>query len=343
MRQAQHSDIRDARQGGLFEAPPDPIDFAPRIVRRHGYSDAHSRPLVGKTRGGKIVASFRVSPAKAWRYRYLELNPANAAAVLVFDCDDPERMLELFSPLFPTGEVPDPNWISWNGANVHGHVAYCLGPPVHRNRESLRWPQLHLAAISDAYAGILHADDGYAGILARNPVARPHWGRARTQWLRKEPFSLEELAEPLGGLARLRPPSIASSRTAESRNWVTFDLSMRWAGSKANLGRAVLPTAVGINRQFPTPMGLPEVGHVAKSVEKYRAEWVEKGRFYKHDAAAQRECGLRSGKARRAAVAERDAAIIEARRSTGATHRQLGEAFGLNHRTVGYILKRAGM
>ena len=123
MRQTQHSEDHDTRQGGLFEGQPAPIDFAPPIVRRHGYGDAHSRPLVGKTRGGQIVASFRVGPEQAWRYRYLELNPANAASVLVFDCDDPERMLDLFSPLFPTGEVPDPNWISWS-ARGRGHTGY---------------------------------------------------------------------------------------------------------------------------------------------------------------------------------------------------------------------------
>ena len=105
----------------------------------------------------------------------------------------------------------------------------------------------------------------------------------------------------------------------------------------------MLPAAVGINAQFTAPMGLPEMSWIAKSVERYRAEWIEEGRYYEHDSAAQAARGRRSGASRRKRTAARDAAIIEARLSTGATHRHLGEAFGLHHVTIGRILKRAGM
>ena len=319
-----------------------PIEDAPPKVRLHGYSDAHERPRVGQVRRGRIVGSFRVMPAEAWGYRYLELNPANASSVLVLDCDDPETLLRVFPPFGGPSELPQPNWISWNPKNHHGHVAYCLALSVQRNCASRRAPQTLLAAIADAYAARLDADDGYTGILSRNPMSRPHRGAARTSWGRRKGYELAELAEPLGGLDGLKPPSVETARTAEGRNCVTFEASMRWAGSRKNLGKPVLPVAVATNKQFSRPMGFREVRGVARSVERYRAEWIDEGRFWALDSESQRAFALRGVEVRRKRVAERDAAIIEARKSTGATHRELGEAFNLHHATVGRILRRAG-
>ncbi len=170
---------REQPRGGGQRSPEQlrlPIEHAPPKVRQHGYSDAHSRPLVGQTRRGRIVASFRTSPERAWRYRYLELNPANAASVLVFDCDDSERLLEVFPPWIEPGLLPEPNWRNYNTSSWRAHVVYCLRGAVHRNLRSRRKPQILLAAVAKHYAGVLNADDGYAGILSRNPMARPHRG-----------------------------------------------------------------------------------------------------------------------------------------------------------------------
>ena len=320
-----------------------PIEHAPPKVRQHGYADAHERPLVGKTRRGRIVASFRTSPERAWRYRYLELNPANAASVLVFDCDDATRLLQVYPPYIGPSLLPEPNWTNWNARNGRAHVVYCLWRAVHCNRRSRRGPQILLAAVAERYAEVLRADDGYAGILSRNPMARPHRGLARTTWGRRKGYTLRELADAAGIGRPARLPQVGQARTAEGRNCITFELSMRWAGRPKNATKPVLPAAVGINAQFTAPMGFPEVSGIAKSVEKYRAQWVEEGRYYAHDSEAQRARQARGAASRRKRNAARDAAIIEARQSTGATHRQLGEAFGLHYRTVGRIIKRAGL
>ena len=328
-----------------------PIEDAPPKVRAHGYSDAHERPLVGKTRCGKIVASFRVAPSAAWKFRYLELNPANSASVLVFDCDDPETLLRVFPPFGGPSELPQPNWTSWNLANAHAHVYYCFRAAVHKNLESRRAPQIRLAAIAEAYAAKLNADDGYAGILSRNPMSRPHRGAARTQWGRRCGYCLDELAEPVGIGRRARLPSIETARTAEGRNCITFELSMRWAGSKKNAQLPVLPVSLGINQQFSCPMGFGEVTHIAKHVEGYRAQWQagtgpskgrSTGKFYAHTGELQAARGIASGKSRREGNKERDALIVQARRTTGATHRELAAEFEVSRSMVGYILRRVG-
>ena len=71
-----------------------PLAFAPEPVRTHGLRAAHPRPLVsfGK-RPGRPFASFRTTPAKAWRYPELEYgNAGSSIAALVLDCDDPHKM-----------------------------------------------------------------------------------------------------------------------------------------------------------------------------------------------------------------------------------------------------------
>lgn len=332
-----------------------PIEDAPPKVRAHGYSDAHERPLVGQTRRGKIVASFRVEPSVAWKFRYLELNPANASSVLVFDCDDPETLLRVFPPFGGPSELPEPNWKSWNRKNGHAHVVYCFRAAVHRNLESRSAPQIRLAAIAEAYAAKLNADDGYAGILSRNPMTRPHRGAARTQWGRQRGYCLDELAEPVGIGRSAHLPRIETARTAEGRNCITFELSMRWAGSKKHAELPVLPVALGINKQFSVPLGFSEVAHIAKHVEGYRAQWIAgtgpvKGRrtggFYDHSSALQAARGKKGGHAKAKKLAseneERNSLIVLARTTTGATQQELAAEFGLHQTTVGRILRRAG-
>ena len=127
-----------------------PIEAAPAIVRAHGYSDAHARPLVMPRKGG---ASWRTSPDQAWGYRYLELNPANAVSVLTLDVDDAERILDLLTPFAGGRCLLEPNFTTVNPANGHGHPSWCLGVPVHLNRESSMKPQRWIARIAEYYHG----------------------------------------------------------------------------------------------------------------------------------------------------------------------------------------------
>ena len=64
-----------------------PIEFAPSVVRAHGLSVAHPRPLVSYGKDYGRVFCFRTSPRKAWRYAEVEY--ANAGSSYgALDCDD---------------------------------------------------------------------------------------------------------------------------------------------------------------------------------------------------------------------------------------------------------------
>ena len=97
----------------------------------------------------------------------------------------------------------------------------------------------------------------------------------------------------------------------------------------------MLAVARVTNDGTDVPLGDSEVAELAKSVERYRARWIAKGRFFTEDEreAWGRSLGLHGGVVRRAANAERDLRIIEGYRA-GWSQRHLAKLFkGYTHET----------
>ena len=190
-------------------------------------------------------------------------------------------------------------------SNSHSHVSYFLAKPVHRGPSAREAPLRLFARISEFYRQALGADPGYNGVLTHNPMLSAHrHGEFLTHWGRKRPYSLSELAEPIPRGWRLP----VKPTTEAGRNCALFVGLMKWAGSPANIGREVLAVARVTNDGLEAPLGDSEVAGLAQSVERYRDEWIAKGRFY---TEAEREAwgrslGLQSAVVRRAALAERD-------------------------------------
>lgn len=317
-----------------------PIEHAPPRVRFHGYSDAHSRPLVAKTRGGRIVAAFRVPPPQAWLYRYLELNPANSHSVLLFDCDDAEAWV---AALTPGGSMPEPSWCQINMRNGHAHLAYCLRNPVHRNPES-RWaPQRWAAAISGKLGHDLGADRAYSGLLSRNPMARPHRGtHYKTRWGHVGGHLLEDLGSAVGVEKPPRQLRIEkAAATALGRNCCLFENLMRFAGRRANLRFDLLAAALDINRAFDPPLGFTDVKATAKSVERYRKKWIEEERFFDASSAAQRGRQARSAAVRRQKASKRNELIVRYREGRMPV-KEIAAQCGCSRSTVQRVLRASG-
>ena len=320
------------------------IDAAPPKVRRYGLRDAHVRPLVSRgKRGGVFGSSFRVAPAEAWEFPSLELRAGNTWPALILDCDGLDATLRL-ADAYLSGRIAWPNWIVTRPSSGGSHGVWCLGKPVHRGERAREAPLRLFARVSEYMAGLVGADAGYVGVLTHNPMSRGHRGggaELRTTWGRREPYALAELAEviPLGW----RKPKVP--RTAVGRNVGVFESLMTWAGSSANAGIEVLTAAHVQNEHYRDhplgPLDLGELEDVARSVERYRARWVARGRFY---SEAEREAwgrarGRASGAARRGRTTERDAAIARDR-VAGATIRALAERYGIGRTAVHHILNR---
>lgn len=142
-----------------------------------------------------------------------------------------------------------------------------------------------------------------------------------------------------------------------------FRACIKWAGSSANLDFAVLLVAIAANREHfeHHPAGGLSHGDVqalARSVERYRRQWIAQGPFYgKRQGDALRQGfftwdteaqtrrgalgGVRSGQVRREATANCDAEIVGAV-ERGESMRSVARAYGLTHVGVRYIVGRGG-
>ena len=204
---------------------------------------------------------------------------------------------------------------------------------------ALAAPLKKYGRISEYYAAALGADAGYTGVLTHNPMEDAQLPGFETHWLRREPYTLDELAEfvPFGW----RRPKV--SRTAPGRNCDVFAQCMRWAGSPANLGSAVYAEAHRVNDGFDVPLDPPEVAGIARSVERYRRKWIQRGQFGpvgdRERSNWGRQRGIRSGLARRKRTQERDQAIVQAV-TGGQSTRRIAREHGLSHVAVRKIVAR---
>ena len=263
-----------------------PLAFAPALARAHGLRAAHPRPLVSPGKQpGQPITSFRTSPEKAWDFPEVEYgNAGSSIAAIVLDCDQPARIKRGLP------DLPSPNWTVWRLANAHAHICWTLANPVHRYPAARIEPLRFLTRIAEYYAYAVGADPGYAGVLAHNP-ASIHLSPYKTTWGREDPYSFEQLASviPFGWEA----PVVR--QTGVGRNVDLFEAGMRWAGRRANAELPVLPALMVVNQEFTHPLPLSEVQAMARSIEKYRRRWAERGwhcpRWLSKQAARGRKGG----------------------------------------------------
>ena len=315
------------------------LDYAPPVMIEHGYSDAHTWPLVslGKDGNGNFSPSFRIHPSKAWDFPSVELRAANSWPALIFDIDGRARVAKAWSE-FVRGGLPAPCWI----VQRHGggaHAVYTLEKPIHRG-DRARVAPLRLAARVSEYLGeAIGADRGYNGVLSHNPTYDGmllDGNNFYTTWWATG-YQLPALAEYIPeGWRRPR-----MSRTEQGRNVDLFNAGMKLAGSIANVDNEVLPVLEALNAELETPLGLNEVKGIARSVERYRRRWIESGRFYSEGErmAWGTRMGRASGRARRAKTAERDRHIAYLA-GQGLTQREIAKAVGLTQRLVSHVVNR---
>ena len=142
-------------------------------------------------------------------------------------------------------DLPLYSWAVRNLKNNHAHVAFILKTAVHKYPKASRNPLRFLKHIAEYYREAANADSGYTGTLTRNPVP-PAGSGTVTQWGRKEPYSLNELATviPVGW----RPPK--QSTTGIGRNCNLYQDGMAWAGRKSNRDIEVYNALVVRNQKF---------------------------------------------------------------------------------------------
>jgi hypothetical protein len=205
--------------------------------------------------------------------RHVQINGPASFAWMPHDIDHPHAYYA-----HDDANVPQPNVIMINPQNGHAHSAYLLANPVARHSASRIAPLRYYGAVERGIARRLDADRRYTGLITKNPL-HADW---HVEWRREEPYTLPELADWLFDRDMAPDPSVETTLGA-GRNVMVFDQlralayrevlqSKRDAAGSVGLAafRARLEAvALGINRQFPKALGLPEVRAIAKSVAKW--------------------------------------------------------------------------
>lgn len=270
------------------------IDFAPSKVQAHGYREAHTWPLVARHKG----ESFRVHASRAWTFPSIELRTANSWPCLILDCDNIEAALAaIFTSHRAEGgtALPMPNWMVQRRASLQPHLIWCLNRPVLRGARARPSPLRRFARISEFYRRTAQADAGFNGVLSHNPICGGHRSSGRaliTTWGRREPFSLDELAEAIPQGWRM--PHVPT--TEAGRNDSLFRALMRWSGMPSHWGVDVLDQALVLNAQFEPPMFLSEVLGIAKSVNKIQARNLASGQTQQTFLFQRQERGRKGGR-----------------------------------------------
>lgn len=288
------------------------------------------------------------SKQDALKRRYVQHNPPSQLAWIVLDVDHPGA-IEL---AVQNGPTPEPNMAVYNPTNGHAHVFYALNAPVTTSANGRHGPIRYAAAIEAALKRLYEADNGYVGLISKNPTHQS-W---KTNALRAEPYDLAELAEwlDISSDTKLTRPA---KRTGLGRNCTLFDTARKWAyravlqhriaGNADTFCDAVLTTCLRINSAFSPALPLSEVRATAKSISKWTwrhytgrksdAQWAQYVTAT-HTPEIQAKRGRAGGKAKGLRNAEkRSEAVLM--RAKGMTQTAISEALGVSQASVCSWLK----
>ena len=237
--------------------------------------------------------------SQAWAFPSIELRTANSWPCLILDCDEPEVAIEaLYTNHLSEGAgvaLPRPNWTVQRRSSGHLHVVYCLGRSVHRGVSARVAPLRRYARVSEFFRQAIRADAGYNGVLTHNPMCGGHRSGGReliTTWGRRDPYSLDELAQVIPHGWRL--PSVPT--TEAGRNCSLFMALMRWSGMPRNWGVDVHDQALAMNARFEPPMEYAEVLGIAKSANKIQARNLASGQTQQTFLFQRRDRGRKGGR-----------------------------------------------
>lgn len=321
--------------------------------------DLPDRPYCMARVDGRPAGHMRIRPRIiAQRFPYIQINPPWVTVCLTFDIDRDGG-----AGAWMAAELPEPLASASNRANGHAHLIYALSAPVMTGPEARRRPVNLMAAIYGAMTERMDADSAYTGLIAKNPLHRG-W---RNLWSREPArYELKFLADWLDDREIDRHWPWKRNRkhlTGVGRNVDTFNAVRLWsyrairdywpvgderfrpafdAWLDAVICRAESFNAEEYVADPKGPMAFSECRAIGKSIAKWTWAHFDPETLAVLKSRAGRRSGIKSGLVRRAAVADRDAAIIEARMA-GATQAALAAAHGLSISGIRHVLSRAGL
>jgi len=260
---------------------------------------------------------------RAIKARYIQPNGPTHRYWLVYDVDRSGAALD-----WHDRGAPPPTIVAQNPINGHAHLVYGLEVAVRTAPDAKSGPLRYAAAVDCALRVLLGADEGYAGLICKNPL-HPHW--RVTEW---EPrlYELGDLDSWLDlsayGDRRKRLPDYGLGRNCNLferlRHWAYRAIRQGWPDYD-RWHEAVLVRARAYN-DFETPLPESEVRATAKSVAKWTHQRLSPAGF----VAIQAQRGRRKGEKQRDRLIPKMREMI----GCGASQAQIAEALGVSERTI---------
>lgn len=137
-------------------------------------------------------------------------------------------------------------------------------------------PLRYLNAVEAAFRASLQADDGFSGLITKNP-AHPLW---RTLQGRNLAYDLAELADWVDLSKFKADPGVRVAEVGLGRNVTVFDFVRLWSykkvrqfkgqqGGFVHWQKAVYDRCMARNSDFTRPMDSREIYHIARSISKW--------------------------------------------------------------------------
>lgn len=267
---------------------------------------------------------------------YIQANPPYLRVWSIYDIDRPGAFFA-----WEDANLPEPSWTAANVENGHGHLAYGLSAPVLVDSPDMRQgPLRYLCAIESAFRERLGADQGYSGLMTKNPL-HERWRVAYGPGY----YDLGELAEWVDlpkHLPKRKPEEIGLGRNCTLFDELCKKFAYRKIREYKPLGlpgwnpwrSACYDWALERNGDFHVPLDSREVWHITKSVSKWTwrnmsmegwRQWVAKT----HTSEIQAIRGRKSG-AVRLAASEENRASARLMRIQGQSFRAIAGALGVS-------------
>ena len=230
--------------------------------RSNFYQNLPHKPYCTDALGAGLIIRQKKTAIKM---PYIQHNPPSFISSLVFDVDTSDAYFSWFDANLPT-----PSWISKNRQNNHAHIGYMLATPVCTTHNAKHKIIEYTAKIQQAYSLALGADQGYSGLITKNPC--------NSQWENHifdvQPYDLGYLADFVE-LQELKTD--LKEVSGLGRNCMMFDTVRFWAyeairvfisGAPDDWYGDVLKVAINANDAFIQPLPYSEVKATAKSIAR---------------------------------------------------------------------------
>lgn len=294
--------------------PIDPANLPPALLDPARWP---KKPYCSDDKTAKNIRPFLT----ALKRSYIQPNPPHLRVWSIYDIDRPDSAIAWDDAI-----LPPPSWAAINASTGKGHLAYGLAVPVLVDSPDMRQaPLRYLCAIEAAYRAKLGADQGYSGLMTKNPASSA-WRVMVGPTLF---YELGELADWVDLPKFLPKRGKNPEEIGLGRNCTLFDeLAKKWAYRKIReykpLGlsgwnpwqSSCYDWALQRNGDFSPPLERSEVWHVTKSVSKWTwrnmslegwQRWVARTHTSEIQAKRGKKGGIASGAARLAASEDKRA------------------------------------